>query len=235
MQFGGFVCVRGKGAGGFSAAGNVVMAGVLTLGESTRHAGDLLPWLPDGLFAFCVLVCLGFSSWDVRHGDGPGRAGPRLRSGAFAPDSPRRPPPRRHLRCRLRRLPSDSLGLIDAPRTPGRHRTGLEQLKSSGRRDGQCAWRSVGDWPGVEASCGARPRSAARAASGDLRGVLRRGDDASRVARFGSEFFGGGDRAGCLTPNETLRQTGIHFHGCQTPNIAVMNRRYSPPSRVVRA
>jgi len=161
----------------------------------------------------------------------PARWRPGARGATIAVRSLRSGLPRRHRRCRLRRLPSDSLGLIDAPRTPGRHRTGLEQLKLAGRRDGQRAWRSVGDVPGLEAACGARPRSAARAASGDLRCVLRRGDDASRVAGDSrvSGDVGGDHRAWCLTPAETrcltpadpLRHRGIPTKlspGCLTPS-----------------
>ena len=68
----------------------------------------------------------------------PSRRSPGACGSTIAVRSLRSGLPRRHLRCRLRRLPSDSLRLIDAPRAPGRQPDGLWWLQFHRRRGESC-------------------------------------------------------------------------------------------------
>ncbi len=71
-----------------------------------------------------VTVALG-GCWFLRR---PARRWPGRRGATIAVRSLRSGLPLPHPRGRLRRLPSDSVGLIDAPRLPGHHRAELCQL-----------------------------------------------------------------------------------------------------------
>ncbi|MNY26987.1 hypothetical protein D3C86_1608620 [compost metagenome] len=99
-----------------------------------------------------------------------------MRSGAFAPDFP---VVNLVVACGdCLRFPS---GASDAPLTPRPRHARLRRLDLDGRWGGRGSLGSCHQrgWGGV--ACGARPRPAARAAFGGLRGVLRRGDDAARL------------------------------------------------------
>ena len=78
--------------------------------------------------------CWGRPGWRRAGGRGSTIAVRSLRSGL----------PRRHLRCGLRPLPSDSLGRIDSPRPPARRHPRLRRMKF-GRQRGRavclaCFW-----------------------------------------------------------------------------------------------
>ena len=146
------------------------------------------------------------------------RRGLAMRGAAIAVRSLRSGLPRRHPRCRLRRLPSDSLGLIDAPRIASPRRDRLGWLNLHRRWGGRCAWRSGhGRWGGG-VSCGARPRPAARAASWGLRGVLRR----AMALRAG----GGGD----LLVTRTASESRVIWWGAA---FGLMAKRTGRPAIVI--
>uniref|UniRef100_UPI001C531869 hypothetical protein n=1 Tax=Alcaligenes xylosoxydans xylosoxydans TaxID=85698 RepID=UPI001C531869 len=70
-------------------------------------------------------------------------------------------------------VPSDSVGLIDAPRMAGRRRDGHVQLQSDVGWGERCAWRSGNEWGYGEGFCGDRLGPAAQAAFRGFRGILR--------------------------------------------------------------
>ncbi|SIT21735.1 hypothetical protein SAMN05428937_2195 [Achromobacter sp. MFA1 R4] len=99
---------------------------------------------------------------------------------------------------------------LNAPPTPGPRHTGLGCIQLFGRWGEWGSLASCRHGLGVGASCGARPRPAARAAFGGLRGVLRRCHDASRVGALCLGFLSMlasvragvvGSFVGCLTPS----------------------------------
>ena len=133
----------------------------------------LLGFGEGSLFLRSFFIFLVGGSLDARRGGPLGCAGQRLRSGAFAPDSPRRPPPivifvtacgSSFRFPRAYRLPAH-------PRGPPRRALAMAISRRLGRT--VCLGFSPPVLGGGE-SCGARSRPAARAASGSLRGVLRR-------------------------------------------------------------
>jgi len=149
-------------------------------------------------------------SLDARCGGGLWGAGQRLRSGAFAPDLPRRPPPSSSSlppAAAAFRFPRAYRRL--APHRPPPHRA---LLNSSSRTLGRAACAGYSPAAGGgERSCGARSRPAARAAFGSVRGVLRR-ETSPQSARSAIA-----NRKTLRKPQEAARAAGLGRAPQDTP------------------
>ena len=129
---------------------------------------------------------MGYGVWGRGAGDGflrrLARGRPGVRGSTIAVRSLRSGLPLRHPRCRLRRLPSDSLGRIDSPRTPGHPRARLCQLNHGASRGEWCAWRFAGGRGRRGGGCGVAKKGRAGGRFWHLGGLRGRG----RCARLGA-------------------------------------------------
>jgi hypothetical protein len=129
--------------------------------------------------------------------------------------------------------PSDSLGLIDSPRPPRRHRARLHCLDLEGQRDGRCAWHSS-PRQGVVEDLAGTPKPAARAAFFGIWALLTVALDAARLRTTSPVSDTPRNAVGpptmepkCLTPDETPSMPCQRFAGVRHPAPSASAERTS--------